>query len=123
MSPRSFSLAVVCALLAVVPAWAHHSHGNYNTAQATNLTGKVTEVQWINPHSWIYLEVTGANGQAETWALEGASFVQLNRKGWTKDMIKAGDTVAVRCYQLRDGTNGCLLGFISIGGAPEKEFD
>jgi len=117
------ALALICSLSAVVPAWAHHSHGNYNTAQFTNLKGKVTEIQWINPHSWIYLEVTDDKGQPVVWALEGASVTQLARKGWTKEMIKVGDTIAVRCNQLRDGTNGCLLGFVSVAGAPEKIFD
>ena len=57
------SLATTCALLSVMPAWAHHSHGNYDMTQFTNLKGKVTEVHWNNPHSWIYLEVTGDKGR------------------------------------------------------------
>ncbi len=123
MKRTSFCLAVTALLCAVVPLRAHHSHGNYNVNKFTNLKGKVTEIHWSNPHSWIYLEVTNDKGERDIWALEGASLSQLSRKGWTKDAIKAGDTLAVRCHQLHDNTNGCLLGFLSIGGAPEKSFD
>ena len=123
MLRNSLGLAIFCSLFVIVPVWAHHSHGNYNTAQFTNLKGKVTEIQWINPHSWIYLEVTDDKGQSTVWALEGASVTQLARRGWTKESIKVGDSIAVRCNQVRDGSNGCLLGFVSVAGAPEKTFD
>ena len=123
MKRTSFCLALMGSLFAIVPMWAHHSHGNYNVTKFTSLKGKVTEIQWINPHSWIYLEVTNDKGQVDIWALEGAGVTQLSRKGWTKDAIKIGDTLSARCHQLHDNTNGCLLGFLSVGGAPEKSFD
>ncbi len=123
MNLRSTCLAIVCSLVVIVPAWAHHSHGNYDMTQFTNLKGKVTEIHRMNPHSWIYLEVTGDTGETDVWALEGASITQLSRKGWTKEGIKTGDNLTVRCHQLHDGTNGCLLGFVSVAGAPEKTFD
>lgn len=123
MTRTSVYLALIGSLFATVPMWAHHSHGNYNVLTFTNLKGKVTEIHWINPHSWIYLEVTNDKGQTDVWALEGAGVTQLTRKGWTKDAIKTGDILSVRCHQLQDNTNGCLLGFVSIGGAPEKSFD
>lgn len=123
MKRTPFGLALIGLLLAVVPMWSHHSHGNYNVAKFTNLKGKVTEIHWINPHTWIYLEVTNDKGQRDVWALEGAGVTQLARKGWAKDAIKTGDTLSVRCHQLQDNTNGCLLGYVSIGGAPEKSFD
>jgi hypothetical protein len=123
MKRTSFVLALICSVVAIVPLWAHHSHGNYNMTQYTNLKGKVTEIHWINPHSWIYLEVTNEKGETDVWALEGASVTQLARKGWTKESIKTGDTITVRCHQLRDNTNGCLLGYVSVAGAAEKIFD
>ncbi len=123
MKLKSFCLALICTLFVIVPVWAHHSHGNYDMTTFTNLTGQVTEIHWINPHSWIYLEVTGDKGQADVWALEGASVTQVSRKGWTKESIKTGDNITVRCHQVHDGTNGCLLGFVSVAGAAEKVFD
>ena len=123
MKLKSVCLGLICWLFVIVPVLAHHSHGNYNTAKYTSLKGKVTEIHWINPHSWIYLEVANDKGQNDIWALEGASLTQLARKGWTKEAIKTGDMLAVRCHQLHDNTNGCLLGYVSVGGAPEKAFD
>jgi hypothetical protein len=116
-------LAAVCALLAAWPAWAHHSHGNYDMTTYTHLKGTVREVHWINPHTWIYLEVKDGKGEATVWALEGANVAQLQRRGWTKEMIKVGSTIGVRCHQLRDGSSGCLLGFVTLDGGVERIFD
>ena len=73
--------------------------------------------------TWIYIEVTDEKGESTMWALEGASVIQVERRGWTKDMIKVGSTIGVRCHQLRDNSSGCLLGFITLEGAAEKMFD
>jgi hypothetical protein len=123
-SRRWLCAAAVFALLAMTPpVRAHHSHGNYNMTAYTNLQGIVKEVHWLNPHTWVYLEVKDAKGEANIWALEGASVIQLERRGWTRDMLKVGSTISVRCHQLRDGSNGCLLGFITPEGGVEKIFD
>ena len=120
----SLTVAAACAVIvAAWPAWAHHSHGNYNMTAFTHLKGVIKEVHWLNPHTWVYLEVKDAKGEASVWALEGASVVQLERRGWTKEMLKAGSNITVRCHQLRDGSNGCLLGFITPEGGVEKIFD
>jgi hypothetical protein len=120
---RRITAVILLVLVASVPVWTHHSHGNYNMTAFTNLKGVVKEVHWLNPHSWVYLEVKDAKGEASVWALEGASVVQLERRGWTKEMLKVGSTIGVRCHQLRDGSNGCLLGFITPEGGVEKIFD
>jgi hypothetical protein len=113
-------LAIVLMTTAVA---AHHSHGNYNMTAYTTLTGVVKEVHWINPHTWIYIEVKDEKGEPTMWALEGASVIQVERRGWKKDMLKVGSTIGVRCHQLRDNSSGCLLGFITLEGAAEKMFD
>ena len=59
----TLGIAVFIALAVTAPTVAHHSHGNYDMTQYTNLKGKVTEIHWINPHSWIYLEVTNEKGE------------------------------------------------------------
>jgi hypothetical protein len=114
----AFALAVPA-----VPVLAHHSHGNYDMTTYTTIKGTIKEVHWMNPHSWIYLDVKGPTGEVDTWALEGASVVQLERRGWTKEMVKVGTSITVRCHQLRDGSTGCLLGFITPEGGVEKIFD
>ena len=123
MQFRSLSLAVIGAVALALPAWAHHSHANYQTREFTHLEGTVKTIRWINPHSWIYLEVMDDKGQPTVWAIEGGSPNALARGGWKRDDVKVGDTIKVRCHQLRDGSNGCLLGFVTPEGGVEKEFD
>jgi len=53
----------------------------------------------------------------------GASVIQLQRRGWSKEKLKAGDKISVRCHQLRDGSDGCLLGFITTADGTETIFD
>lgn len=117
------SLATIAANAFVLPAWAHHSHGNYHMTEYTFLEGTVKEFHLVNPHSWIYLEVTDTSGQPTLWALESTGIRGLTRLGVTRDTVKVGDSISVRCHQLRDGSNGCLLGFLTPEGGAEKEWD
>jgi len=123
MQLKSLSLAAMAAYAVAFPAWAHHSHGNYQLTEYTLLEGTVKEFHMVNPHTWIYLEVTDAGGQPNLWALETTGIRGLTRIGVTRDTVKVGDTISVRCHQLRDGSNGCLLGFLTPEGGVEKEWD
>ncbi|WP_428102612.1 DUF6152 family protein [Candidatus Rariloculus sp.] len=114
---------LVCLQTWTAPLSAHHSHGNYSLLEYTHLQGEVREVLWLNPHVWVRLDVTDENGAVATWALEGGSINALTRRGWAQDDLKPGDVVTVRCHQLRDGANGCLLGYLTPPGGEEKEFD
>jgi len=116
-------LVAAAAVFAALPVWSHHSHGNYDVNSYLHLEGTVSELQWINPHTWIYLEVIDEAGEPNIWALEGGSPGALTRGGWSPDSIKAGDAIKVRCHRLRDGSNGCLLGFVTPPGGQEKEWD
>ena len=120
---KYLGLSILIAGACVLPAWAHHSHSNYETTEYTHLAGMVTEVHWINPHTWIFLEVSDTDGGATVWALEGASPTTLIREGWSQDSVQVGDHITVRCHQLKDRSNGCLLGFLTPEGGVEKEFD
>ena len=110
-------------LVSVGSVFAHHSHSNYETTEFTHLQGSVSEFHWINPHTWIFIEVLDAEGEAAIWALEGASPTELRRDGWREDDVQVGDTISVRCHRLKDGSNGCLLGFVTPEGGVEKEWD
>jgi hypothetical protein len=116
-------LAVAAAFLMTLPAVAHHSHGNYNMTEYTMLKGTIKEVHWLVPHSWVYLDVKNEKGEMDTWALEGAGSNSLLKQGWTREMLKAGDTISVRCHKLKDDSPGCLLGFITISDGKERIFD
>lgn len=109
---------------------AHHSHNNYAISDFTLLEGTVKEVHYINPHSWVYLEVKDAAGEPKLWALEATGPGGLLRNGIKREDVKVGDTIKVRCHALRDGGNGCLLGFLTPahgdaarGHGIEKEWD
>jgi hypothetical protein len=118
----TLSLAAICAVSFGLPAWAHHSHGNYEI-KPTDITGVVKEVHLIVPHSWVYMEVKDAKGQTQTWALEATGGRQLAGMGVTRDYVKPGDTIKVRCHPLRDGTPGCLLGFLKAADGSVKDWD
>ena len=127
---KASGVAAICAMSFVLPAGAHHSHSNYAVSEFTPLVGTVKEVHWLNPHSWIYLEVKDAKGQAAQWALEAASPGEITRNGVKREDIKTGDAIKVRCHRLRDGSNGCLLGFVTPthgdvarGHGVEREWD
>jgi hypothetical protein len=110
------------AVLAGVPVQAHHSHGNYDD-RFIDLEGVVKEVHLLNPHSWIYLTVKSAAGQSQTWSLEATNRVSLERMGVAGDYLKVGDTVKVRCHPLRDGSRGCLLGFLKARDGSIRDWD
>jgi hypothetical protein len=115
-------LAAICAMSLALPARAHHSHGNY-VDTFTDIAGTVKEVHLINPHSWIYLEVKDASGQPQLWSLEATNRAGLERIGVTRDYIKPGDSVSARCHPLRDGSRGCLLGFLKARDGSVKDWD
>jgi hypothetical protein len=123
---RRHAFTVLCAagaaFLLVQSARAHHSHGNY-VETFTDIEGVVKEVHLVNPHSWIYIEVKGPDGRILRWSLEASSRNALERIGVTHEYIKAGDTIKVRCHPLRDGSRGCLLGFVKARDGSVKDFD
>jgi hypothetical protein len=87
-------------------------------------------VHLLNPHSWIYLEVTEAGAEPALWALEATGPRGLKGNGITREDVKVGDTIKVRCHRSRDNSNGCLLGFVTPmhgdlarGHGVEKEWD
>ena len=118
----SVGLLVICAACFVTSVSAHHSHGQYDET-FRDISGVVKEVHLLTPHSWIYIEVKGAGGAAQLWALEATSRPGLERIGVTRDALKPGDTIKARCHPLRDGSNGCLLGFLKAPDGTIKDWD
>ena len=117
---------VLCAAVgigAAAPVIAHHSHANYDQTVTTDLVGTVQRIRWANPHTWIYLEVEGTAGEPNVWALEGGSVAHVQSFGWEQEDIVVGDTIRVRCHQLKDGENGCLLRTLTGRDGVERAFD
>jgi hypothetical protein len=115
-------IAVLCAVFFALPVTAHHSHGNYMDT-FSDMTGVVKEVHLVVPHSWVYMEVKDASGQAQIWALEATGRNGLEKIGVNREYIKTGDTIKVRCHPLRDGSRGCLLGFLKARDGSVKDWD
>ena len=117
------TLAVICAVAFTLPTWAHHSHGNYEDT-FTDIEGVVTELHYVVPHSWVYIEVADPDGgESQLWALEATGRGGLERIGVDREYMKVGDTVTARCHRLRDGSNGCLLGFLKGPDGVVKDWD
>jgi hypothetical protein len=98
-------LAALCTLGLAAAASAHHSFGGeFDAKRPVLLRGKVTRVQWVNPHVWIHVEVTNDAGVTEEWMVEGGSPNTLTRLGLSGDAIELGTEVIVDGYQARDPT-------------------
>src|SRR5580704_10193501 len=91
---------------AAVPAWAHHSFAaEFDIAKPVKLEGTVTSMEWINPHSWIHLDVKGPDGKMVNWMVEGGSPNILLRRGFTKKSLEPGTVIVVEGYQAKNGEN------------------
>ena len=101
-------LAAMAAVVLASPlaASAHHSFAMFDKSKTLALKGTVKEFQWVNPHTWIQLDVPDAKGAQVEWRIEGRSPNVLSRRGWRRDLIKPGDKVTVVVYPLKDGTAG-----------------
>lgn len=99
-------LAGAGLLLAALPAWTHHSFtAEFDRDQKVKLKGKVTRMEWVNPHAWIHLEVAKPDGTTEEWMIEGNTPNGLLRRGFTKESLKKGTELTVEGYRARSGEN------------------
>jgi hypothetical protein len=123
---RPFLFFVVAALLFVAPAlFAHHGLAAFDTTHTVKMSGVVTDFQFINPHSYIYADLTDEKGKTANWKCEMGSLGMLTRHGgWTPDTVKKGDKVTIQGFVAKDGSPYMSLGKIilpdgrSLLGAP-----
>ena len=116
MRTRLLKIAIGIAV-AVTAAWAHHSiAANYDEKKSVTLNGTVTDVEWNNPHVYINMDVRESNGQYTRWEVEAESTLELRRNGWTKDLIKVGDTVTAEGIQARDGSKLISAKTVTVAG-------
>jgi len=98
--------ALVGMLLGTSSAIAHHSFAaEFDAQKPLTLKGVVTKIEWMNPHTYFYLDVAGEDGKVVNWGMEMASPNGLMRQGWTRNTLKVGDSITVEGSQAKDGTN------------------
>ena len=92
-------------LLAARPVVAHHAFAaEFDADKPVKLTGAVTKVEWMNPHTWFYIDVTDEAGKVTNWGLEMGSPNGLMRAGWTRNSMKVGDIITVEASRAKNGT-------------------
>jgi hypothetical protein len=105
-----FTLVAICA----DPAFSHHSNSAFEVQSINEVTGTVTDWQWSNPHTWIYLDAQDGKGGKVKWALEGRAPGVLARSGWSPKIIKVGDAIKVHYSPAKDGTNSGLIARVTL---------
>lgn len=100
-------LAAACGLfLASLPVFAHHSFAaEFDAEKPVKVTGVVANLEWLNPHIWLYVDVKDEGGKVTRWSFEGGPPNALYRQGWRRESLKVGDTVSVDGFQAKDGTH------------------
>jgi hypothetical protein len=96
--------SVATLMAAALPGAAHHSFSaEFDTNKKVTLEGTVVKLEWVNPHSWLDIDVPKPDGTVEHWRLEGGSPGVLLRLGWNKNSLPAGTKIKVTAYQAKDG--------------------
>jgi len=88
-----------------LPVSAHHSFSaEFDATKQVTLAGEVVMMEWVNPHSWLHIDVKKPDGSVERWKVEGGSPSVLFRLGWNRDSLPAGTKVTVVGFQAKDGS-------------------
>jgi hypothetical protein len=122
--------SVIVLLAAAISVSAHHSFSaEFDASKTVTLEGKVVMMEWVNPHSWLHIDVTQPDGTVERWKVEGGSPNVLQRLGWNRNSLPAGTKVKVVGSPAKDGAkrlNSRSLEFpdgrkMSLGGSNPDE--
>jgi hypothetical protein len=120
-------LAVVVAgfalLLSAGPALAHHAFAaEYDAKKPIKLTGMVTKLEWLNPHTWFYIDVKDDSGKVTNWGFEMGSPNTLLRAGWTRNSMNPGDVVTVEGSRAKDGSSNANVKVVTLASTGQQLF-
>ena len=120
MGMKSWHAGLIGAVLTTSfagAAFAHHSFAaEFDTAKPVKLEGQVTKFEWVNPHSWIHINVPKdpRTGKPATWRVEGGAPSALLRRGWNRNSLPAGTKITVQAFAARDGDTRASAADISF---------
>jgi uncharacterized protein DUF6152 len=100
------AIGLMGSLVIGLPLWAHHAfQAEFDEKKPVHLVGKVTKMEWINPHAWIHIDVPGPDGKVTSWMVECGSPNIMLRRGFTKESLEFGSEIIVDGYQAKNGSN------------------
>lgn len=101
----TMAIATGALLIGGAPAWAHHPFAaEYDANKPAELDGKVSRIDWGNPHAFLIVEGRADNGKTERWKVELASPGALTKHGWKRTAVHTGDEVHIKGWYARDGS-------------------
>ena len=126
MKGKSLAAGLVLAgmISVAAPVFAHHSfEAEFDRSKTVNLTGTVTKVEWMNPHTYFYIDVKDPKtGKVQNWACEMGSPNGLMRAGWTRNTMKVGEVVTVEGSLAKDGSHTGNARAVSLASSGQRLF-
>lgn len=104
MSVKVAVIIAIATCLLCTSVFAHHGLARFDTTHIVTMKATITRFDWINPHAYVYADITDANGKTTNWMLECGSLGMLSRFGWTPDIVKKGDKVTIYGFVAKDGS-------------------
>ena len=121
-TPVAIAICLV-SIAASQQALAHHSFtAEFDASKPVKLTGTVTKIEWTNPHTWFFMDVTNADGSVTNWGFEMPGPGQLLRAGLKRDSMKVGDVVTVDARRARDDSNRANAQTVTLASSGQRLF-
>jgi Family of unknown function (DUF6152) len=105
------------------PGWTHHSFSAFDRDHPITISGTIKEFQWVNPHTWVQIQVPAGKAAPVEWSIEGRSPNVLVRRGWKRTTLKPGDKVQLVIYPLKDGGPGGAIVRVIFADGTELNAD